>query len=136
MPTTGTLARQPLVWAAVACVLGTAAVAATLLLQRPPAAVVDAYAYANANAITALAQRCQTEMLRGTCTAMRADASTPAAQRVFIAGIGEVDGTAFAALRSAGDAMCGDVVNACSSDWQGNTCRIARALYPPRAQKS
>lgn len=132
MPTTRTLARQPLVWAAVACVLGTVAVAATLLLQRPPAAAVDANAYA----ITALAQRCQTEMQRGTCTAMRADASTPAAQRVFIAGIGEVDGTAFAALRSAGDAMCGDVVNACSSDWQGNTCRIARALYPPRAQKS
>lgn len=87
-------------------------------------------ANADPGAITALAQRCQTEMLRGTCTAMRVDPSTSATQRVFIAGVGEVDGAAFAALRNAGEAMCGDVVQACRSDWQGNTCRIARALYP------
>ena len=49
---------------------------------------------------------------------------------MFIAGVGEVDSTAYAALRNAGHAMCGDVVAGCHSDWQGKTCRIARALHP------
>ncbi len=84
----------------------------------------------NANLVTELTQRCQLEMLRGTCSAMNASPSTPSSSRVFIAGVGEVDGAKFAALRRAGDAMCSEVDTACRSDWQGSTCKIARALYP------
>jgi hypothetical protein len=81
-------------------------------------------------AVTELTQRCQVEMMRGTCSAMNASPSTPSSSRVFIAGVGEVDGAKFAALRRAGDAMCGEVETACLTDWQGSICKIARALYP------
>jgi hypothetical protein len=84
----------------------------------------------DAQAVTELTQRCQLEMLRGTCSAMNASPSTPSSSRVFIAGVGEVDGARFAALRRAGNAMCAEVETACRTDWQGGTCKIARALYP------
>lgn len=88
-------------------------------------------------AVTELTQRCQVEMLRGTCGAMKASPSSPSTSRVFIAGVGEVDGVKFAALRRAGDAMCGEVETACRTDWQSGTCKIARALYPgPAASAS
>ena len=127
MPTVRSLARRPAVWVVAVLLLALATAAAVALRQRRPVAAVDA------SDIHALGQRCQAEMLRGTCGAMRADASTPVTQRVFIAGFGEVDGAAFAALRSAGDAMCSNVVEACRSDGQGKPCRIARALYPLRS---
>jgi hypothetical protein len=121
--------RWPKFWLAGASLLGLAAAVvlaitvATAQAQRktkPPAA----------QAVTELTQRCQVEMLRGTCGAMQASPATPSASRVFIAGVGEVDGAKFAALRRAGDAMCGEVETACRTDWQGGTCKIARALYP------
>lgn len=127
MPTVRSLARRPAVWVVAVLLLALATAAAVALRQRRPVAAVDA------SDIHALGQRCQAEMLRGTCGAMRADASTPVTQRVFIAGFGEVDGAAFAALRSAGDAMCSNVVETCRSDGQGKPCRIARALYPLRS---
>lgn len=127
VPTARSLARRPVVWVVAVLLLALAAAAAVALLQRRPVAAVDA------SDIHALGQRCQAEMLRGTCGAMRADASTPVTQRVFIAGFGEVDGAAFAALRSAGDAMCSNLVETCRSDGQGKPCRIARALYPLRS---
>ena len=80
--------------------------------------------------LAALTQRCQTEMLRGTCGAMTASAPKAGASRLFIAGVGEVDAAAFAALRAAGDQMCNEAAVACGKDWNGNTCRITRALYP------
>ena len=127
MPTVRSLARRPAVWVVAVLLLALATAAAVALRQRRPVAAVDA------SDIHALGQRCQAEMLRGTCGAMRADASTPVPQRVFIAGFGEVDGAVFAALRGAGDAMCSNVVETCRSDGQGKPCRIARALYPLRS---
>ena len=86
--------------------------------------------------MTELNQRCQTEMLRGTCSAMNASAPKAGVARLFIAGVGEVDAVAFAALRAAGNAMCTEAAAACTQDWNGNTCRITRALYPaPTASK-
>ena len=84
-------------------------------------------------AVTELTQRCQVEMLRGTCGAMKASPSSSSTSRVFIAELGEVDGVKFAALRRAGDAMCGKVETACRTDWQSGSCKIARALYPVTA---
>jgi hypothetical protein len=81
-------------------------------------------------AVFELTQRCQVEMLRGTGAAMQASLSTPSSSRVFIAGLGAVNGAKFAALRRAGDAMRGEVEFACRTDWLGGTCKIARALYP------
>jgi hypothetical protein len=126
-PPQQTSRRWPKRWLASAAVVGLVAAVAL--------AIAVAKAQRNAKppdtkAVTELTQRCQLEMLRGTCSAMNASPSTPSSSRVFIAGVGEVDGAKFAALRRAGDAMCGEVETACRSDWQGGTCKIARALYP------
>jgi hypothetical protein len=99
-----------------------AALAAPALMRRsaPP----------DPQELAALTQRCQNEMLRGTCGAMNASAPKAGASRLFIAGVGEVDAAAFAALRAAGTEMCTEAAAACRQDWNGNTCRITRALYP------
>lgn len=129
-PPQQTLRRWPKRWLVVSgALLGVAAAA----VMAVTVATVDAQRKAkppDAQAVTELTQRCQLEMLRGTCSAMNASPSTPSSSRVFIAGVGEVDGVRFAALRRAGDAMCGEVDTACRTDWQGATCKIARALYP------
>ncbi len=85
---------------------------------------------ADPQALAELTQRCQAEMLRGTCSAMNSSAPKAGASRLFIAGVGEVDAAAFAALRAAGNQMCAEAATACSKDWNGNTCRVTRALYP------
>ena len=104
-------------------VLAALAVSAPTLMRRAAPA-------ADPQELAALTQRCQTEMLRGTCSAMNASAPKAGASRLFIAGVGEVDAAAFAALRAAGTEMCTEAATACRKDWSGNTCRITRALYP------
>jgi len=86
---------------------------------------------ADAQAVAAVTQRCGVAMLRGVCSAMRNGEPPPAASRVFIAGVGEVNASSYAALRREGDAMCQTVAQQCSADWNGAVCRIARAMYPP-----
>ena len=108
------------------------ALAAALALSAPSLMRGSAPA-ADPQESAALTQRCQTEMLRGTCGAMTAGAPTAGASRLFIAGVGEVDAAAFAALRAAGDQMCSEAAAACRTDWNGKTCRITRALYPASA---
>jgi hypothetical protein len=103
-------------------VLAALAVSAPTLMRRAAPA-------ASPQELAALTQRCQTEMLRGTCSAMNASAPKAGASRLFIAGVGEVDAAAFAALRAAGDQMCSEAAVACRKDWSGNTCRVTRALY-------
>ena len=51
-------------------------------------------------------------------------------ERLFIAGVGEVDASAFNRLRDAGDKMCGEVETECAANWAGAGCKIARAMYP------
>ena len=96
----------------------------------PPPQVLRAEAVTYPQEMAALTQRCNTEMLRGTCGAMNASAAKPGASRLFIAGVGEVDAAAFATLRAAGTEMCNEAATACRQDWNSNTCRITRALYP------
>jgi hypothetical protein len=81
-------------------------------------------------AVAPLVAQCQLQMLRGTCSVMAQDAREPVPQRVFVAGLGEVDGSRYAALRQAGNAMCAVVDRDCRADWAGPSCRLARALYP------
>jgi hypothetical protein len=110
--------------------------ALVLLALAAPRWLRNATPAANEVELAALSQRCQAEMLRGTCSAMNTSAPTSGASRLFIAGVGEVDAAAFAALRAAGNEMCGDAAKACRADWNGNTCRVTRALYPvpPQAE--
>lgn len=77
-----------------------------------------------------LVQRCTQQMVRDTCRVMQAPTASPVGARLFIAGVGEVDAAAFAALRSYGDAMCREVGTQCAADWGSRSCQIARALYP------
>jgi hypothetical protein len=104
-------------------VLAALAVSAPTLMRRAAPA-------ASPQELAALTQRCQTEMLRGTCGAMNSSEPKTGASRLFIAGVGEVDASAFASLRAAGDQMCNEAAVACRKDWSGNTCRVTRALYP------
>ena len=83
--------------------------------------------------IKSLAARCQTAMVKDVCGIMTS--SKPAgngrdSERLFIAGVGEVDAKVFTRLREAGDKMCGEVEAECSTNWAGAGCKIARAMYP------
>lgn len=80
--------------------------------------------------MSALVERCNTRMLQDTCGVMTASVPTQPAARLFIAGVGEVDGEAFERLRRQGDVMCREVGQQCRSDRAGAACRIALALYP------
>lgn len=82
-----------------------------------------------ARALEQLVQQCTLQMLKDTCRVMDAPAPAQSNARLFIAGAGEVDAAAFAALRSYGDSMCREVGAQCAMDWEGRSCRIARALY-------
>lgn len=83
--------------------------------------------------IKSLAARCQTAMVKDVCCIMTS--SKPAGnvrntERLFIAGVGEVDAGVLNRLREAGDKMCGEVGTECATNWAGAGCRIARAMYP------
>ena len=83
--------------------------------------------------IKSLAARCQTAMIKDVCGIMTSGKSAGNglnAERLFIAGVGEVDSGVFNRLREAGDKMCGEVETECSANWAGEGCKIARALYP------
>ena len=83
--------------------------------------------------IKSLAARCQTAMIKDVCGIMTS--SKPAGngretERLFIAGVGEVDASVFNRLRDAGDKMCGEVETECAANWAGAGCKIAQAMYP------
>ena len=83
--------------------------------------------------IKSLAARCQTAMVKDVCGIMTS--SIPSGnerntERLFIAGVGEVDAKVFNRLREAGDKMCGEVETECVANWAGAGCKIARAMYP------
>ena len=83
--------------------------------------------------IKSLAARCQIAMVKDVCGIMTS--SKPAGnerntERLFIAGIGEVDSGVFNRLREAGDKMCGEVEIECVANWAGAGCKIAQAMYP------
>ena len=83
--------------------------------------------------IKSLAARCQTAMIKDVCGIMTSSkpASNQAnAERLFIAGVGEVDAAVFNRLREAGDKMCGEVEVECMANWASPGCKIARAMYP------
>ena len=83
--------------------------------------------------IKSLAARCQTAMIKDVCGIMTSGKSAGNGrntQRLFIAGVGEVDAGVFNRLREAGDRMCGEVETECSANWAGAGCKIARAMYP------
>ena len=85
-------------------------------------------------AVVKLVQRCNLQMAKETCRVMNTPAPAQSTGRLFIAGIGEVDSAAFAALRSWGESMCREVGTQCAADWEGASCQIARALYPAAAE--
>lgn len=89
---------------------------------------------ANPEQIATLTQRCQAAMLQDVCGVMKSSAPQTSQGRLFIAGIGEVDAQVFARLKAAGDTMCQEVADECTAEWNGQACRIGRALYPDVAQ--
>jgi hypothetical protein len=83
----------------------------------------------HARSVESLVRRCGVQMLADTCRVMNTPALPQSSSRLFIAGIGEVDAAATAAIRSYGNNMCEEVGVQCASNWDGASCRIARALY-------
>ena len=82
--------------------------------------------------IKSLAARCQIAMVKDVCGIMTSSKSAGNGrntQRLFIAGIGEVDARISNRLRDAGDKMCGEVETECTKNWAGAGCKIARAIY-------
>ena len=82
--------------------------------------------------IKSLAARCQIAMVKDVCGIMTSSKSAGNGrntQRLFIAGIGEVDARILNRLRDAGDKMCGEVETECTKNWAGAGCKIARAIY-------
>ena len=83
--------------------------------------------------IKSLAARCQTAIIKGVCGIMTSGKSAENGrntERLFIAGVGEVDAGVLNHLRGAGDRMCGELETECSANWAGAGCKIARAMYP------
>lgn len=76
---------------------------------------------------------CVSAMIASACRVMVGSAPTDAAPTVLIAGVGRIDAQAYRALRESGDAMCGVARDACRLEWDGASCRSARALWsaPP-----
>jgi hypothetical protein len=93
--------------------------------------VADRFTSANrAEAVKALVQRCALQMANNTCRVKNDSTNASAASRVFIAGIGEVDGAAYSEMQRWGEAMCENVRTECQKAWGGASCQIAKALYP------
>jgi len=86
---------------------------------------------AHADEIRQFVAACSLEMLRSTCRVAndRSSSAAPAASSVFVAGVGQIDASAYQSLREAGEAMCGHVARACSGQWAGSACRTARSLW-------
>ena len=83
--------------------------------------------------IKSLGARCQMAMVKDVCgimTGSKLGGNERNPERLFIAGIGEVDARVFNRLRDAGDQMCGEVETECAANWLGPGCKIARAMYP------
>lgn len=81
-----------------------------------------------------LVTQCQQDMLSQSCSVMQRTpaeptVARPAEDRVFVAGLGAVDGEVLAQLRDAGQAMCTLLRQRCEQDWSGAACRTARTLY-------
>ncbi len=74
-------------------------------------------------------EACVTAMIASTCQVMVGSAPADAAPTVLIAGVGRIDAQAYRALRESGDAMCSVARAACGRDWDGASCRSARALW-------
>jgi hypothetical protein len=153
------LLQRPPVWAVLgataALLAATGAAAWWLPPQRaaagaPPqtstrSAPAVAAADAEVTLVQALVQRCKLAMLQGTCAVSNEAATAkPAAgqpaQRVFVAGTGEINAVVYAELQRFGDEMCGEVERKCGgatgseSEWNSPPCRVARALYPAGVQ--
>ncbi len=86
-------------------------------------------AKARDDGLQAMHGACVTAMIKSTCQVVLDSARRDPASVVVIAGVGQVDAVAYAALRDAGDAMCSVAKAGCEKDWQGNACKSARALW-------
>jgi hypothetical protein len=82
-----------------------------------------------AEQVTAIYDGCVQAMLRSTCRVVNDKSDIPPSEVVLIAGVGRVDARSYRALREAGEGMCAQVQTQCSAQWEGPSCRTARALW-------
>lgn len=81
-----------------------------------------------------MVSRCVSQMAADTCRAAADRGALPAAGAasvppVFVAGIGAVDGQAYAEIRRHGEAMCSVALADCRRDPQSTRCVVARHLW-------
>ncbi len=103
--------------------------AAGLAACRQPAPEAADAGPAHRAQLAQVHEACVAAMIRSTCQVMVGSAPVDAATTVVIAGVGRIDAKAYRELRDAGDAMCGVARGACEKDWEGGSCRSARALW-------
>ena len=96
---------------------------------------VAAPAGGDAGHVTAIFDACVQAMLRSTCQVVNDKSDIPPSEVVLIAGVGRVDARSYRALREAGEGMCAQVQTHCGADWEGASCRTARALWGGPAHK-
>jgi hypothetical protein len=89
----------------------------------------------DAGQVTAIFDGCVQAMLRSTCQVVNDKTDIPPSDVVLIAGVGRVDARSYRALREAGEGMCAQVQTRCGADWEGASCRTARALWGGPAHK-
>jgi hypothetical protein len=82
-----------------------------------------------ADQVSAIYDGCVQAMLRSTCRVVNDKSDIPPSEVVLIAGVGRVDARSYRALREAGEGMCAQVQAQCSAQWEGPSCRTARALW-------
>ena len=95
----------------------------------------DVAAGGHADQVTAVYDGCVQAMLRSTCQVVNDKSEIPPSEVVLIAGVGRVDARSYRALREAGEGMCAQVQRTCGAQWEGPSCRTARALWGGPAHK-
>lgn len=85
---------------------------------------------APAGELLRLEQSCQAAMLKSVCSVSNGPRASPAADVIFVAGVGQVDAKAYRELQASGEAMCSTVRQACERDWASSQCKTGRSLWP------
>lgn len=83
-------------------------------------------------AIDRMAARCVQQMISDTCRAANDASDLPASgakPTVFVAGVGMIDGAAYAEIRRSGQAMCNAALASCRRSVSESACKVARQLW-------
>lgn len=91
------------------------------------AALIPFYALADER-IENMVRNCERVMAQNVCRVALDRKDYPNGY-VLVAGVGRINADSYLKIRNAGDQMCNVVREVCTSDFDGQDCKAARALW-------